>query len=116
MENLTSTVFSPAIKNGVVSWCEGDVFDFTLKISLAALGENVNDLTGYTLAACFSDRTGRIVHTFTQSGDATSKMTLSFTSAVSGAFPKGRYNFDVCITTPDGKRATIANDVPVIVI
>ena len=115
MEKIAKALFSPAIKDGVVSWCEGDVFDLKFKITLMSLGEAVDDLTGYTLGAVFSDATGRAVHTFTESGDATSTMTLSFTSAVSGAFKKGRYKFDVCITTPDGKRSTIANDVPVIV-
>lgn len=106
------TTLSPKIKDGRLTWCEGDVFDLTLCVSLTSLGEAISDLTGYSVEVNFYDAGGAKVHTFTLEGDGTRLFTLSFTASVSAKFPRGAYRFDVAVTDPTGKRSTVADDAP----
>jgi len=103
---------SPAIKDGILTWCEGDVFDFTISLKLYSLGELLDDLDDYTFEASFYDAGGGQVHKFTEESEGSCDFTLSFTPAVSAKFHRGKYRYDVAVTTPDGKKTTVANDVP----
>ena len=104
----------PSFKGGVLSWREGDVFDFTLTLEIFLQGRKIDDLTGYGIEAPFFDRAGRAVHTFDAAGDGTCRAVLSFTEEVSAKFKSGRYSFDV-VLTGDGMRTTIAAACPAIV-
>jgi len=107
---------SPMLKNGVLTWCAGDAFTFTLKLCLSALGEELSDLTGYAVETSFYDAGGAAVHTFEGEGDSSRLFQMDFTPEVSGKFPRGRYLYDVSVTSPEGYRSTVANDVPASVI
>lgn len=102
----------PSICGGVLLWCEGDVFTFTLKLRLFSLGEELSDLTEYRFGANFYDASGDLVHSFTADGDGSCTFPLAFTEEVSAKFPKGIYHFDVRVTAPDGTVSTVANDAP----
>ena len=114
MARLPSTV-SPQIRNGTLIWCEGDVFDMFLCLSLSALGSDIDDLTGYTVAVRFYDAGGAPVHTFTLQGSTVRVVTLSFTPEVSAKFRRGRYRFDIAVTDPSGKCTSVADDAPAVV-
>lgn len=114
MARLPSTL-SPQIRNGTLVWCEGDVFDMFLCLSLTALGSEVDDMTGYTVAVRFYDAGGAPVHTFTLQGGMSRVVTLEFTEPVSAKFRRGRYRFDIAVTDPSGKCSTVADDAPAVV-
>ncbi len=111
MEKLAGTTF-PAVKNGALVMCEGDRFTLRLRLRLFSLGEEITDLTGYTLTARFFDRGGGNVCTFTEQGDESCVFPLVFGSSSANVFPRGSYSFDVHADCPDGTRVTLANDVP----
>ena len=111
---IIKSVRSPAFRDGVLSWCEGDKFSFKIRMRLSSLGEEIADLTGSVLSARFFDKSGKPVKTFTQSGDATCIFTLAFNTETTAIFPRGRYTFDIVIENSAGK-CTVANDVPALV-
>ncbi|MBR6918629.1 MAG: hypothetical protein IKN38_10635 [Clostridia bacterium] len=108
-------VTSPALEHGVLTWCEGDVFNFFIKIKLSSLGEAIEDLTGYFAEAAFFDTGRKCVHTFSEELGNDCVFTLEFDAGATSDFPRGRYSFDIYLTTPDSKRITLANDVAAIV-
>ena len=114
MEYIQS-IRSPAVKDGLLSWCEGDVFDFYLKLTLRSLGSEIADHTGYSYEAVFFDKSGKEVAVFTQDGDASKTFTLAFDAGTTAHFPAGKYHYDVYVICPGGGRVTVANDQPAIV-
>ncbi len=110
---INNTV-SPEFSNGVLSWCEGDVFSFYIRPHLSSAGMPVDDLTGYSAEVKFSYPAGGVVHTFTcDLSDGRAK--LDFTSAVTSKFVPGRYVYDVTVIGTDGARSTVASDAPALV-
>ena len=110
---INNTV-SPAFSNGVLSWCEGDVFAFYIRARLSSAGAPIDDLTGYTAEVRFSHPAGGVVHTFAcDLSDGRAR--LDFTSAVTAKFCPGRYVYDVTVIGTDGARSTVASDCPAVV-
>ena len=110
---INNTV-SPAFENGVLSWCEGDVFSFFIRPRLSSAGMPIEDLTGYTADITFRYPAGGIVHTFT-CDLSEGRAKLDFTSSVTSKFYPGRYVYDVAVIGTDGARSTVANDCPAVV-
>ncbi len=110
---IDSTV-SPSFENGVLSWCEGDVFTFCIRVNLSSAGMPVDDLTGYTAQITFRYPSGGVVHTF-ECDLTDGRARLDFTSSVTSKFYPGRYVYDVAVIGTDGARSTVANDSPAVV-
>lgn len=104
----------PALKDGVLIWREGDVFDFYIKLRLRALGEEIDDLTGYSVAVSFFRR-GKKIYDFSEEGGEDCTVCLSFTPEVSSLFRRGSYGYEVKVTSPDGKVTTVGSDCPAVV-
>lgn len=110
-DKLKNTV-SPALTDGVLSWCEGDAFRIRLKIKLMSQGSEV-DLDGYSAEVKFSGADGGDVHKF-ECEVENGAVTLDFTDAVSSEFLPGRYVFSV-VVKKDGERSTVVRSSPAIV-
>lgn len=109
-EKIPGEIISPSIKNGVLCWCRGDVFTFNLTLALSSLGEEYLLSENDTVEVSFYDKSDFCVHKFSTVAENGSCITLVFDEVVSSAFDKGRYTYDICITTADGMRVTVAND------
>ena len=105
----------PAVRDGTVVWCEGDIFTLNLRMKLLFAGEQLVDHTGYSYEAKFYDRGGKLVQTFISEGGAGRIFAIAFDSVTTRKFTRGRYHFDVCLICPGGRRITLANDVPAVV-
>ncbi len=109
-EKICSGCISPSISDGVLYWCHGDTFTFTLLLNLSALGETHLLEDGDTVEVIFKDKAGFAVKTFYSNAEDGNRIKLIFDKEVSSAFDKGRYVYDVCIVDSDGIRTTVAND------
>ena len=115
MEELRSAA-TPRISKGKLTWCEGDVFDFKIKITLKSHGSVIADHTGYTYVAEFFDKSGKEILAVTEDGGESTTFTIVFDSETSSLFPRGRYFYDVHVLCPDGCRISCGNDLPVSVV
>ena len=115
MNNLKSELL-PHLKDGKLTWCEGDVFTFRIRVTLSSLGEKIEDHTGYTYVAEFFDVSGKEILAVTQDGDESETFAIAFDAATTSLFPRGRYFYDVHVLCPDGTRITAGNDLPISVV
>ena len=115
MEKLKEAA-TPRISKGKLVWCEGDVFDFKIKISLKSLGEKICGHTGYTYVAEFFDKSGKEILAVTQDGGESETFTIAFDAETTSLFPRGRYFYDIHVLCPDGCRISCGNDLPVSVV
>lgn len=86
---------------------------FTASIDLVDTGDNVYDLTGYTVASQMrKNYLSSAATTFTTShNDAGGKITLSLSANTTNTIEPGRYLYDVEITSGNGTKTRVVEGI-----
>ena len=112
---LREALPSPNIKDGVLSWYEGDVFELNIAVTLMSMGESYKPSSDDTMTVRFFDKSGFAVHEFSALAFDSGAVLLGFEDSVSAKLQKGTFSYDCIMNFADGRRTTVANDNPVCV-
>ena len=114
MANIPNAEMSPRIVNGVLKWYEGDTFELVLELDLTDQdGEAIIIGASDTVRIVFLDECREQVKEFSFTNVQNNTVTLEFDSTATALFGKGRYSYDVYLSS--NARVTLANDNEVVV-
>ena len=114
MSRIPNALPSPRIICGVLHWYENDTFELQIELELEDQdGEPVIIGENDTVNVTFSNEYGEQVKEFSFSNIQHNTVTLEFDATATALFGKGRYSYDVYLSS--NARVTLANDNEVMV-